>query len=62
METSLEPAPIVTKDESSFTESSQERKSEQITNGTIETAVSTEKSVNQSSVVTSDNQTIQQKR
>jgi hypothetical protein len=60
-----QPAPIVTKNENSVTESKQEVKTEQIANGTVETKISSEKSVTvQSSVVTSSSgdQNNQQKR
>lgn len=40
-------APVVTKTESSFTESKQESKVEQVTNGTVETATSQQKAVSQ---------------
>ena len=61
VETSIVAQPIVTKNESSVTESSQESKVEKITNGTVETAASSEKTVSQS-VITSNDQAIQQKR
>ncbi|XP_070501731.1 synaptopodin-2 isoform X2 [Chironomus tepperi] len=64
METSVETStiaqPVVTKNESSVTESSQESKVEKIANGTVETAASSEKTVSQS-VITSNDQTVQQK-
>ena len=65
METSVETStvaqPVVTKNESTFTESSQESKVEKIANGTVETAASSEKTVSQS-VITSNDQAVQQKR
>ncbi|KAL7019693.1 hypothetical protein ACKWTF_011212 [Chironomus riparius] len=64
METSLETStiaqPLVIKNESSVTESSQESKVEKIANGTVETAASSEKTVSQS-VITSNDQAVQQK-
>lgn len=58
------PAPVVTKNESSITESSQESKIEKIANGTIESSMNTEKIVSQSvqSSVQGDGAQIQQKR
>lgn len=61
----MEVAPVVTKNESSFSESSHESKVEQITNGTVKSSSDSEKSVSQSvqsSVQVSGGQTIQQKR
>lgn len=64
-EVAVQPAPVVTKNESSVTESSHETKVEQIPNGTIQSSSDTEKSVSQSvqsSVQVSGDQSIQQKR
>lgn len=58
-------APVVTKNESSFTESSQENKVEKVSNGTVESSAKAEKSVTQSvqsSVQASDDQTVERKR
>lgn len=58
-------APEVTKNETSFSESTQENKVEKIANGTVESSAKSEKSVTQSvqsSVQASDDQTVQQKR
>lgn len=58
-------APVVTKNESSVTESSQETKVEQIANGTVESSVNSEKTVSQSvqsSVQATNDQTVVQKR
>lgn len=58
-------APVVTKNETSFTESSQESKVEKIANGTVESSAKSEKSVTQnvqSSVQASEDQIVQQKR
>lgn len=57
METATESAPVV----STVTESSQESKVEKVANGTVESSVSTEKTVSQSVQVQGD-QTVQQKR
>lgn len=58
-------APVVTKNESSVTESSQESKVEQVANGTVESSVNSEKTVSQSvqsSVQALGDQTVVQKR
>lgn len=65
LESAVQPAPVVTKNETSFSEKSQESKVEQIANGTVESSVNSEKSVTQSvqsSVQASGDQTIKQKR
>lgn len=41
------PAPVVNKTESSFSESSQQVKVEQVSNGTVETSVSQQKAASQ---------------
>jgi hypothetical protein len=63
-ESAVQPAPIITKNETSVTESSQESKVEQIANGKIESSVNTEKVVTQSvqSSVQASGDAIQQKR
>ena len=64
-EVAVQLAPVVTQNESSFTESSKENKVEQIANGKIESSVKTEKSVTesvQSSVQATAESAIQQKR
>lgn len=58
-------APIVTKNESSFTESTQELKVQQISNGTVESSLNAGKSVSQSvqSIIqNADDQTMQHRR
>lgn len=58
------PAPVVTKNENSVTESIQESKVEQIGNGTVESSVNSEKTVSQSvqsSVQTLGDQTVQKR-
>lgn len=64
-ETAVQVAPVITKNETSFTESSQESKVEQVANGTVESSMNTEKTASQSiqsSVQATGDQTVQQKR
>lgn len=57
-------APVITKNESSFTENSQENKVEQIANGKVESSVISEKYVTESvqNSAHASEPTIQQKR
>lgn len=64
-EVAVQSAPVVTKNESSFSESSHENKVEHVANGTIESSVNKENSASQStqsSIQVSADQTIQQSR